>query len=75
MTGNTMLYFSLDGSTRRAVYPASNFLGVDLASASSMQVSFKKEDGALNAAIVALTFTGVTLRTHAKRWHRQWQVN
>ena len=57
MTGNTMLYFSLDGD-ERAVYPASNFLGVDLASASSMQVSFKKEDGTLNAAIVALTFTG-----------------
>ena len=52
-----MLYFSED-ENERAIYPASNFLGVDLAAADSLQVSFKKEDGTLDAAIVALTFTG-----------------
>ena len=57
MIGNTMLYFSLD-ATQRAIYPTENFLGVDLSGASSLQVSFKKENGALDAAIVELTFTG-----------------
>ena len=52
-----MLYFSLN-DTQRAIYPTENFLGVDLANATSLQVSFKKENGVLDAAIVALTFTG-----------------
>ncbi len=49
-----MLYFSRDAN-ERAVYPARNFLGLDMTDATSMQISFLKEDGTLNAAIVDLT--------------------
>lgn len=49
----TLLYFANDDD-ERAVYPARNFLGIDLIDNLSMQVSFKKEDGTLNAAIVDL---------------------
>ena len=54
MAKETMLYFSLDAN-ERAVYPARNFLGLDMTDAVSMQVSFKKEDGTQDAAIVDLT--------------------
>ena len=53
MAKETMLYFSLD-ENERAVYPARNFLGLDMSSATRMQASFLKEDGALDAAIVNL---------------------
>lgn len=48
---NTLLYFSKD-ENERGVYPAKNFLGVDMADNDSMQISFLKEDGTANAAIV-----------------------
>ena len=51
---NTLLYFSKDAD-ERGVYPAKNFLGVDMTDADTMQVSFLKEDGTANAAIVSLT--------------------
>ena len=51
---NTNLYFSLDAN-ERGVFPAKNFLGCDMADADTMQISFKKEDGSANAAIVSLT--------------------
>jgi len=51
---NTLLYFSRDDN-ERGVYPAKNFLGVDMADGDSMQISFLKEDGTADAAIVKLT--------------------
>ncbi len=51
---NTLLYFSKDAN-ERGVYPAKNFLGVDMSDADTMQISFLKEDGTANAAIVSLT--------------------
>ena len=51
---NTLLYFSKDDN-ERGVYPAKNFLGVDMTDATSMQISFLKEDGSADAAIVDLT--------------------
>ena len=51
---NTLLYFSKDAN-ERGVYPAKNFLGVDMADGDSMQISFLKEDGTADAAIVSLT--------------------
>jgi hypothetical protein len=51
---NTLLYFSKDDN-ERGVYPAKNFLGVDMTDADTMQISFLKEDGAADAAIVSLT--------------------
>ena len=54
MAKETMLYFSLDAN-ERAIYPARNFLGLDMTDAASMQLSFLKEDGTLDAAIVDLT--------------------
>jgi len=54
MAKETMLYFSLDAN-ERAVYPARNFLGVDMADADTMQVSFLEEDGTGDAVIVSLT--------------------
>jgi len=51
---NTLLYFSKDDN-ERGVYPAKNFLGVDMADGDSMQISFLKEDGTADAAIVKLT--------------------
>jgi len=51
---NTLLYFSKDAN-ERGVYPAKNFLGVDMADGDSMQISFLKEDGTADAAIVDLT--------------------
>tara|TARA_A200000159_G_scaffold161446_1_gene183413 strand:+ start:246 stop:548 length:303 start_codon:yes stop_codon:yes gene_type:complete len=54
MAKETMLYFSKDDN-ERAIYPARNFLGVDMTDATSMQISFLKEDGSLDAAIVDLT--------------------
>jgi hypothetical protein len=51
---NTLLYFSRDDN-ERAVYPAKNFLGCDMSDADTMQVSFLKEDGSADAAIVSLT--------------------
>ena len=56
MAKETMLYFSLDAN-ERAIYPARNFLGLDMTDATSMQVSFLKEDGTVDAAIVDLTIT------------------
>lgn len=53
---NTLLYFSKDAN-ERGTYPAKNFLGCDMTDATSMQVSFLKEDGTLDAAIVDLTIT------------------
>jgi len=54
MAKETMLYFSKDAD-ERAVYPARNFLGVDMADADTMQVSFLEEDGTGDAVIVSLT--------------------
>ena len=54
MAKETMLYFSKDDN-ERAIYPARNFLGIDMTDATSMQVSFLKETGSANAAIVDLT--------------------
>lgn len=51
---NTLLYFSLDAD-ERGVYPAKNFLGCDMADASTMQLSFLEEDGTADAVIVKLT--------------------
>lgn len=54
MAKETMLYFSRDGD-ERGMYPAKNFLGLDMADADSMQVSFLEEDGSEDAVIVKLT--------------------
>jgi len=54
MAKETMLYFSKDAN-ERAVYPARNFLGIDMADADTMQVSFLEEDGTADAVIVSLT--------------------
>ncbi len=54
MAKETMLYFSLDAN-ERGVYPARNFLGLDMTDATSMKVSFKQEDGSADAVIVDLT--------------------
>ena len=51
---NTLLYFSKDAN-ERGVYPAKNFLGVDMSDGDTMQISFLKEDGTADAAIVSLT--------------------
>ncbi len=51
---NTLLYFSKDAN-ERGVYPAKNFLGCDMTDGDTMQVSFLKEDGTADAAIVSLT--------------------
>ena len=54
MAKENLLYFAKD-SNERGLYPARNFLGCDMHDADTMQLSFSKEDGTLNAAIVALT--------------------
>tara|TARA_R100000458_G_C8260719_1_gene236247 strand:+ start:1004 stop:1306 length:303 start_codon:yes stop_codon:yes gene_type:complete len=54
MVKETMLYFSKDDN-ERGVYPARNFLGIDMGDADTMQVSFKKETGAQDKAIIDLT--------------------
>jgi len=54
MAKETMLYFSKDAN-ERAVYPVRNFLGIDMADADTMQVSFLEEDGTADAVIVSLT--------------------
>ena len=54
MAKETMLYFSLDAN-ERGMYPAKNFLGLDMTDADTMQVSFKEEDGSADAVIVSLT--------------------
>jgi hypothetical protein len=54
MAKETMLYFSLDAN-ERAIYPARNFLGLDMTDADTMKVSFLKETGTADAAIVSLT--------------------
>ena len=51
---NTLLYFSKDAN-ERCVYPEKNFLGVDMSDGDTMQISFLKEDGTADAAIVSLT--------------------
>jgi hypothetical protein len=51
---NTLLYFSKDAD-ERGIYPAKNFIGCDMHNAGTMQVSFLKEDGTADAAIVSLT--------------------
>ena len=52
----TLLFFEQGGSDgKRGVFPARNFLGLDMASATSMQVSFAKYIGDGNASIIALT--------------------
>ena len=52
----TLLFFDTGGSDgARGVFPAKNFLGLDMASATSMQVSFSRRDGTANANIIALT--------------------
>ena len=51
---NTLLYFSKNAN-ERGVYPAKNFLGVDMSDGDTMQISFLKEDGTADAAIVSLT--------------------
>ena len=54
MAKEIMLYFSKDDN-ERGVYPAKNFLGLDMTDADTMQVSFKKEDGSQAKAIIDLT--------------------
>lgn len=57
----TLLYFSKDQDERGA-YLASNFLGCDMTDATTMQVSFLKETGAADAAIVSLTIAAGTAK-------------
>ena len=52
----TLLLFDAGGSDgKRAVFPAKSFLGLDMASATSMEVNFQKHIGDENASIIALT--------------------
>ena len=55
-SGDKLLYFGLSEGNR-AAYPARDFLGLDMTDGDTMKVSFFKEDGTSNAAIVALTIT------------------
>jgi hypothetical protein len=58
MTKETFLLFIKDDNESMMV-PARNFLGVDADSdTTTLQVSFLKEDGTANAAIITLGFTG-----------------
>ena len=58
MEKETFLLFIKDDNESMMV-PASRFLGVDADSdTTTLQVSFEKEDGAANAAIITLGFTG-----------------
>lgn len=58
MEKETFLLFIKDDN-ESMMLPASNFLGVDADSdTTTLQVSFLKEDGAADAAIVTLGFTG-----------------
>ena len=54
MAKETMLYFSLDAN-ERGMYPAKNFLGLDMTDADTMKVSFKEEDGSADAVNILLT--------------------
>ena len=54
MAKENLLYFSKDAN-ERGCYFAKNFLGCDMTDADTMQLSFSKEDGAADAAIVSLT--------------------
>ena len=62
MAKETFLLFIKDNGDdtyAATTLPARNFLGVDADSdTTTLQVSFLKEDGATNAAIVKLGFTG-----------------
>ena len=53
-SGERLLYFSLNDS-KRAAYPAKNFLGLDMTDADTMEVSFFEEDGSNDAVTVSLT--------------------
>ena len=52
---NTLLYFSKDAN-ERGVYPAKNFLGVDMSDADTMQISFLKEDGTADGDTMQISF-------------------
>ena len=54
MAKETMLYFSKRHDLR-AVFPARNYLGIDMSDATSMQISFLKQDGTADATIVDMT--------------------
>ncbi len=59
MAKETFLLFIKDDNESMMV-PARNFLGVDAdTNTSTLEVSFLKEDGTANAAIITLRFTGV----------------
>tara|TARA_R100000458_G_scaffold44268_1_gene42338 strand:- start:610 stop:912 length:303 start_codon:yes stop_codon:yes gene_type:complete len=58
MEKETFLLFIKDDN-ESMMFPASSFLGVDADSdTSTLQVSFLKETGGINAAIITLGFTG-----------------
>jgi hypothetical protein len=58
MEKETFLLFLRD-ENESMMLPARNFLGVDAdTDTSTLQVSFLKEDGTANAAIITLGFTG-----------------
>ena len=54
MAKENLLYFAKDVN-ERSIYPAKNFLGCDMTDADTIQVSFKRHSGGLDASIVALT--------------------
>tara|TARA_R100000234_G_C4869990_1_gene122891 strand:+ start:173 stop:472 length:300 start_codon:yes stop_codon:yes gene_type:complete len=63
----TNLLFSVGGNGGRAIcVPAKNFLGVDMADADTMQISFLEEDGTADAVIVALTIAAGEAKEAAK---------
>ena len=49
--------FAVGGNSgAAAAYPAKNFLGCEVFDGNTMQISFKKEDGTADAAIVSIDF-------------------
>tara|TARA_R100000655_G_C2870604_1_gene173317 strand:+ start:98 stop:397 length:300 start_codon:yes stop_codon:yes gene_type:complete len=52
-----ILMFAVGGNGgAAAAYPARNFLGCEVFDGNTMQISFKKEDGTADAAIVSIDF-------------------
>jgi len=59
MKKDPILYFGLDSNERLAV-PASNFLGIDPASATQLQISFKDTDATADGAVVVLNIVSTS---------------
>ena len=53
MAKENLLYFNKD-SNERGIFPAKNFVGCDMHSATAMQVSFKSLDGDASPTIISL---------------------